>query len=253
MKTCYIMMNKNTKISNSDIPDEVLELIPWYAIGKLSVDDQAIFQAALLKYPLLEARVQQEQQMIKMVSADKSLLEKSALVQPEERLKSVLNMIDVAETQHQSSQPSEDESFIAQLKNTIVSWVSTPKAASQYASVTVLLLSVAVLTAFVTPLFTGDKNEFIPASAVSQNDVESKRIFVNSSNTVLLVGFNGTSAELGNNAVLKDMLFKIETVPDKKGMYQISFKKPLSDEKIKQTIDALTKQKDLVWFAGEKY
>ncbi len=66
---------------------------------------------------------------------------------------------------------------------------------------------------------------------------------------MLLVGFNGTSVELGNNKVLKDKLLKIETVPDKEGIYQISFKQTLSAKEIKQTLDALQVQKELIWFA----
>ena len=250
-------MNNNTNNSNSDIPEEVLELLPWYAIGNLSVDDQAFFDKALLKYPLLEDALQQELQAIETVSADKSILDLSAISPQEERLKSVLNMIDVAEAQDQRKSQTKSvgsNSLLDKLKSVFDTLVPSAGGMPQYArlaSVGILVLSVAVLTAFVAPLFT-DQSDFIPASAVTQPTDEQASL-INSSSTVLLVGFNGTSVELGNNEILKDKLLKIQTVPDKEGIYQISFKQPLNNAEIKETIDALMKQKELIWFAGESF
>lgn len=248
-------MNNNTNNSNRDIPEEVLELLPWYAIGNLSVDDQAFFDKALLKYPLLEDALKQELQAIETVSADKSILDLSAIAPQDERLKSVFNMIDLAETQEQASSNSvKSNSILDKLKSAFDTLMPSAGGMPQYArlaSVGILVLSVAVLTAFVAPLFT-DKSDFVPASAVTQPGDEQSTL-INSSSTVLLVGFNGTSVELGNNEILKDKLLKIQTVPDKEGIYQISFKQPLSNAEIKETIDALLKQKQLVWFAGESF
>ena len=250
-------MNNNTKNTNYEIPEEVLELLPWYAIGKLSAEDQVIFEKALLIYPVLEKQLEQELQMIEIVSADNSLLNLSVISPQEERLKSVFNMIDIAEAQDQYKDHIESDnanSLFEKFKNIFDTLMPTAGGMPQYArvaSVGVLVLSVAVLTAFVAPLFT-EQSEFLPASANSQSGVE-KTSLINSSTTVLLVGFNGTSIELGNIEILKDKLLKIQTVPDKEGIYQISFKQPLNDAEIKQTIDALLKQKELIWFAGESF
>lgn len=250
-------INNNTKKSNSDIPEEVLKLLPWYAIGKLSVEDQTLFEKALIRYPLLEEQLKQELQLIETVSADKSLLDLSAISGQEERLKSVFNIIDIEDTQNQSKAHSEldtTSSLLEKLKNTFNALMPSADGMPQYAriaSVGVLVLSVAVLTAFVAPLFT-ETSDYIPASAVSESSDEQTSL-INASMTVLLVGFNGTSTELGNNDILKDKLLKIETVPDKEGVYQISFKQVLSSVEIKQTIDALLAQKELIWFAGESF
>ena len=248
-------MNNNTNNSNSDIPEEVLELLPWYAIGILSVDDQAFFDKALLKYPLLEDALKEELQAIETVSADKSILDLSAIAPQDERLKSVFNMIDLAETQEQATSSSvKSNSILDKLKSVFDTIMPSEGGMPQYtrlASVGILVLSVAVLTAFVAPLFT-EQSDFIPASAVTQPSDEQSSL-INSSSTVLLVGYNGTSVELGNNEILKDKLLKIQTVPDKEGIYQISFKQPLTSAEIKQTIDALLEQKELVWFAGESF
>jgi len=257
MKIYYITMNNNTKNSDSDIPQEVLELVSWYAIGKLSVGDQTLFEKSLIRYPLLEKHLQQELRLIETVSADKSLLNLSAIAAQDERLKSVLNMIDVAETQDQTKDNSESvtsSSLLDKFKNAFDTLIPNLEGVSQYArvaSIGVLVLSVAALTAFIAPLFT-ETSDFIPASAVSQPKGEQSST-VNASNTALLVGFNGTSVELGNNDVLKGKLAKVETVPDKEGVFQISFKQVLTSDEIKQTIDALLAQDELIWFAGEEF
>ena len=249
-------MNNNTKNSNSDIPEELVKLVSWYVIGKLSVDDQAIFDEALMRYPLLEELVAEEQRMMQIVSANESVLDKSAIANQDERLKSVLNMIDVAESQEhirESSKITSSISIIDKLKN-LIGLNSTAEGVPQYAraaSFAILVLSVGVLTAFVAPLFT-DKSDFVPASASNQISPNQTTV-ASSSTTVLLVGFKGTSVELGGNQVLKGKLAKIESVPDKEGIYQISFKKMMSSAETQETIEALLAQKNLVWFAGEEF
>jgi len=181
------MMNNNT---NNNIPDEVLELIPWYAIGNLSVDDQAYFDNALSVYPLLKELVKQELHIVETVSEDKALLDMSAITNQDERLKSVFNMIDAAvtETKVQPKTPS----MLDKVKTLISSLI--PNSSSQYvpiAGLGVLVLSVAVLTAFVTPIFT-ESNEFIPASAVP-NNINQNQNTIATLNSELLIGFNGTS------------------------------------------------------------
>lgn len=250
-------MNNNTKNSEGIIPEEVLELVSWYAIGKLSVDDHALFEKALISYPSLQQELELEQQILNVVSTDHSVLDKSVIANQDERLKSVLNMIDVAEAQDQSKNDSglsRETSFVDKIKGVFDSLIAGSTVMPQYsrvASVGILVLSVAVMTAFVAPLFT-DKSDFTPASAVAQAD-EDRPSLINAAQTVLLVGFKGTSNELGNNNVLKGKVLKIETVPEKENMYQISFKKNMNDSEVKKTIDALTAQKELIWFAGEAH
>lgn len=238
------MTNKN--MNKNDIPNDVLELLPWYAIGNLSTDDQNFFDNALSAYPLLKELLKQELQLVETVSDDKTLLDLSAISKQEERLKSVFNIIDIAEKE----EPTKTYSVINKFKNLYNSFV--PNSTPQYvpiAGVGILVLSVAVLTAFVTPIFT-ESNEFIPASAVIQDD-NKKTIVSNASNSVLLVGFNGTASELGNNDVLKGKVLRIESVPDKVGFYKILFKESLGYSEAKEIIDELLLQKDLIWFAGE--
>lgn len=251
MKILLNNMHNNTNNSDGLIPEEVLELVPWYAIGKLSVDDQALFEEALVSYPSLKNHVEIEQQMMQAVNADHSLLSKSAIAPTEERLKSVLNMIDIEESRTDSVQ---DSSIFAKVKNAFDSLIPSSNGVPQYArvaSVGILVLSVAVMTAFVAPLFS-DKSDFVPASAETQSKTNEPAV-VNAAKTTLLVGFNGSSVELGENTVLKGKLIKVESVPEKEGMFKISFRDSLNANQIKETINSLLAQKELVWFAGEAY
>jgi len=244
-------MNNNTNNSEGSIPEEVLELIPWYAIGNLSVDDHALFEEALVSYPSLQKLVETEQQIQQAVSANHSILDRSAIAPTEERLKSVLNMIDVEEARESSKQ---NNSILDKLKSAIDTLVPRSNGVPQYArvaSIGILVVSVAVLTAFVAPLF-NDKSDFIPAS-ISEPNVDQTTPTNSINATTLLVGYKGSSVELGENTVLKGKVIKIESVPEKDGMYQISFKESMGKDEIKQMIDSLSSQKDLIWFAGEAY
>lgn len=247
-------MNKNTNNGNDSIPQEVLELIPWYVTDTLSVDEKAFFKEALASYPQLQQHIKMEEQLHQKVVVDPSVLDKSAIAPTEERLKSVLNMIDVEEAK---TQTSTQNSFADKLKSIVDMLIPNVNGTPQYARVAslgVLVLSVAVLTAFVAPLFTNsNKSDYIPASAVTTQTEEKKNAPVNSASTKLLIGFKGSSVELGNNSLLKGKLAKIESVPDKEGFYQISFKQHLSPAETQKMIDALLAQKDMIWFAGEEF
>jgi len=55
------MMNINI---DEKIPDEVLELLPWYTTGNLSEEDHAYFDKALSVYPLLKELLKEETQIL---------------------------------------------------------------------------------------------------------------------------------------------------------------------------------------------
>ena len=237
--------------NSHDIPKAVLELLPWYAMGKLSEEDQTFFEKALSKYSLLKKQLEQESQLIELITSDKTLIDLGVNSSQEERLKSVMNMIDISESKEHTkihNKASSISSLINKLKYTFHLLIPNQEGTSKYtrlASIGILVLSVGILTAVIAPVFT-EKSDFIPASAKSKISIEQ-------TTTSLLVGFNGTSIELTNNAALKDKLTNISPAPEGEGIYQIKFEKKLSLEVIKQTLDALQNQKELIWFAGEAF
>jgi hypothetical protein len=235
----------NTK--NKKVPDRALELMPWFAIGELSSDEQVYFEEALVEFPELQRLLDQERKMIHMVSEDKSLLDLSVLEPTEERLKSVLNQID-SMTSNEEANGRGKLNLFDTLKQALSSWLPSDLnilANARVASAAVLVVTIAVMMAFVAPLF--NQEQFTPASAV---DPETNNPV---STTMLLVGFNGSSVELGAYPAFRDKLAKIETVPNKKGMYKVSLNQKLSAVEMKELLTTLEAQTELVWFVGEAF
>lgn len=250
-------MNNSTNNNTEDIPDAILELLPWFVTGKLSIDDQLLFENALQTYPSLQQQLKREQQVIALVSADHTLLDKSLLAPPEVRLQSVFNTIDNPEPAIKSviqDEPVVKRSLLERLKNTFDTLIPKVFLNPQYAriaSVSVLAISIAVLASLITPTLT-EKNVFIPASAdVEQKSSQSS--LATTEKTVLLIGFNGTAEELSNNAALKGKQINIVSPADKGGFFQVSFTGPMSADEVKQTVDALLAQEEIIWFAGEAF
>ena len=239
-------MNTNTK--NNEIPEKALQLLPWFAVNKLTADEHAYFEETLKKYPELQEQLDQELEMIGLIAEDKSLIELAELEPAEERLKAVWNQIDSESTKIETKQQG-SISFSDKINNFLDSWFSDGFNISQYArfaSVAVLVISLSVLIAFVAPIFT-EKNDFIPAAS------KVSEISNSQATTIILVGFNGTSEALGALPVLKDKLQKVEAVPGKEGMYQVSLNKKLSKTEVEDMIATLVAKKESIWFAGEAF
>jgi hypothetical protein len=141
--------------------------------------------------------------------------------------------------------------LLTKFNQSIRSWFPEDLSIWQYSGFASAAIIVAVLMAFIAPIFTQGKfteqNEFTPASATSPETSSS------TSATILLVGFNGTSEELSVYPTLKDKLTKIEAVPTKQGMYRVSLNSKLNADEVKQILDTLLSEKEHVWFAGEAF
>jgi len=245
-------MNKNSKNIDKEIPEQVLELIPWYVMDSLSTDEKSFFESARKQYPQLDQHIKAEEELFSIISADQSLLSKSAIAPQSERLKAVFNVIDAEET---SSSTQKSESSIDTIKSSFGSFVTNLFGSSNFgraASTAALVVCLAALTAFVAPLFT-DENKFTPASAddVTLTNLKAKKS--SDTQTVLLIGYNGSSEELSKNTVLQTETVNIKKVPNREGVFQVNFEKHLSKEEIQQMIKDLQLQKELVWFAGESF
>ena len=240
-----------------NIPEDILGLIPWFAINKLSSEDQIIFESALIDYPSLKQQLEDESKMIAKITANNSIYYNTIFGSSEERLKTVWNIIDKPETSTAtkiSNKESLNSNLFAKLKNIVNVLIPNHHSMPQFARVAGLgglVLSVAVLTTLAKPLFT-HTSDFVPASAVTQ-PTANQPSEESTTQTILLVGFNGSSEELSNIDALKGKQLNIESPPDKEGFFQVSFKQAMDSNEIKTTIDALLKHKEAVWFAGEAF
>ncbi|GAA0421064.1 hypothetical protein GCM10009133_31880 [Cocleimonas flava] len=241
-------MNIDTK--NNEIPERALELLPWFVTGELSSDDEAYFKEVLEDNAALESLVDEERNFFNLVAEDKTLIGLSNLPSPESRLENVFKQIDNLSIETPVNNTTNDsQSFVTKLKNALSSWVPSTFGATEYArfaSVALLVVSLSVLMAFVAPLFS-DKSEFTPAAAKSAEVVSDQ------SSTTLLVGINGPMDSLHTHPELKGKLKKVESVPGKEGMYQITFNQKMNEAQIKEVLSSLSSNKELIWFAGEAY
>ncbi len=236
----------NTDTKNNEIPEKALELLPWFVTGKLSPEEYTYFTEELKNNSALESMVEEERNVFNLVTEDKSLIGLSTLAPPESRLENIFKQIDNLPA---DTPTASNTNLIDKFKNIISSWIPTSFSTTEYArfaSVSLLVVSLAALMAFVAPLFT-EKSEFTPATAKTANIINEQLT------TVLLIGTSGSIDSLQSHPLLKGKLKKVESVPDKEGIYQISFNKKLSKTEVKDILSSLSANKELIWFAGEAY
>ncbi len=230
---------------------EALQLIPWYATGCLSADEHDFFQEQLKKYPALRKCLEEEQEIIGFVRQDKTLLELSSLEPTETRLKKVLGQLEEATPAKTSFQTN--NTIPAQPGNALTNWIKNlvtgdANARLRFASFASIAIITLLLVTFIAPVLK-DKSHtsFHPAT------VQTKENNQRSSETILLLGLNGSNRNSWLLNFLKQNHAKLSKIPGKDGLYRIRFSKKLSEKQTAALINQLNKQKQLIWFAGEAY
>lgn len=231
-----------------NIPEDILELLPWHVTDKLSPKDRIHFDNALETYSELTGEIEEEKQLITQVLADKSILNKRIIEAPNDRLEKVFNKID------NQNKLNNVVSLVEKLKDnydTKTSKSNTVNTYARVASIGILVISLATLSAFLTTPNT-ETSDFIPASAEIQPN-NSPETESNSIEATILVGFSGTAEELKANKSLNGKQIAIQSAPDNESIYQINFNQAMNADEIQKIIDSLQAQEDSVWFAGEAY
>ncbi len=233
------------KTNNNNIPKEIIELLPWYAIGCLSDEEHNTFQTALLKYPDLQSKLDQEREMITIISENHDLLEESALIPSAQRLESVLNRLEAQNLEEVSESQQSNVKNSNGIKDFFTNLIPNNFGTLHYASIAVAVFAAAIFFALVEPIFNNQDNTFVPAAA-KISDSQSQH-------TVILVRVNGDSEDLKKIPALSNFYSKIEPVSGNKGMYQIKLNKKLNAEQVKKLISDLQTQTELIRFAGEEF
>jgi hypothetical protein len=231
--------------NKNNIPQEAIKLLPWYATGWLSAEERSYVNKVLKEYPQLQDLLNDELEMINLISENKKILELSSLDTHKTRLDNIFKTIDkddsIDSNKHNSSG----------IKALLTSWLPTSYN-TQYASFAVVaILSITLLLAFVAPLVFQEKSQqgvFEPATSAEINLSKGT-----TNATILLIGIKGSPEILKTLAPLKDNLSKVEHVQGKAGMYKVILKSKLVPEKTQELIQYLLSQKEMVWFAGEAY
>jgi len=239
----------NKKTNKNQIMSKALELMPWYAINKLSPDDLKFMDEAIADYPELLQAIESEKESISIVKSNPSVLNLSALEAPEDRVDSVLNLIN-----SQQSTPQETE--IEQEVTPEISWLkrlvnnlfpsNLQSGNYAYASYAFVILT-AVVALFTYKQFQSEESVFYPAS---------KETVTSSSNnisdaTVLLVGVNGKLDSPKLLELLQEVDADISSVPDKAGLYKVTLGKKIDSKAVNALIDKLRAEEELIWFAGK--
>ncbi len=240
---------KNT--NKNQVLTKATELLPWYAIGKLSPDDVSFMDQAVASYPELKSQLNIELSTIEFVKKNPDLLNATALESPEDRVNQILNLLE--EPNHEVRQPkvnihkqNQSQSLLKKIFGRLF-----PRTVSfgayQYAGFALVIFSLVVIvhnTFNDTPVVI-QESVFYPAA--KQNTTLKNK----TNQTVLLLGVNGKLDSPKLLKLLEKVDAEINAVPEKDGMYRVTLGKKLNSITINALLDELRAEKELVWFAGE--
>ncbi len=240
---------KNT--NKNQVLTKATELLPWYAIGKLSPDDVSFMDQAVASYPELKSQLNIELSTIEFVKKNPDLLNATALESPEDRVNQILNLLEessyeLLESKVNIQKKNQSQSLLKKVFGRLF-----PNAASfgayQYAGIALVIFSLVVIV----------KNTFNDTPVVIQESVfypaaKQNTTLKNKTNqTVLLLGVNGKLDSPKLLKLLEKVDAEINAVPEKDGMYRVTLGKKLNSITINALLDELRAEKELVWFAGE--
>jgi hypothetical protein len=229
-------MKKNT--NNNQVPEKAIQLLPWYAMGLLTPEENNYIEKKLLEHPELQMQLKEEHETIHFLKEEEDLFYLSKISSSENRLEQILKRKIL--TTNKLSIKDKLVTFIRSL-------VSGNLAGTQYVGFAVIsTISIALLFAFVAPLL-NQQNTFYPANSHSSDKSHALKT------PDLLIGLNINSDDPRLLLLLKDIKAKANSIPGKKGMISINFINKPSPSELKKAIKKLSANKELIWFVGEAY
>jgi len=242
---------------------EVINLLAWYNIGKLSDDEKAMVEEALEKDPSLKEHLAIEQSMATLVKEDKSLLDQSLFEDSHSRLDGVLAKIDLLEgTQKvaatktaepvKSTKVEEKESIFAQLKAKFDEFLTSSSHSFTYAVFAALtVVQLGLLVFFIVPSVNmDDESEYYVASAETKVLDNPTQAIEQPGGTVLIISMTGHITLDGLSSLSSDV--KIDLLPSTSGYYRVRVNKKLSEIELQELKNELSKKHGAVLFIGEE-
>ena len=232
----------NNKDNNNQIPVRALELLPWYALGLLEVEEKQYLEKALLEFPELQEHLKTENEMVQHLREEKELFSLSAIENREERLGQLLKREEFQPKVSGQQETTINTKLVKFIKALFLGNMSKPQYVG-FAAITTL--SIALLFAVTTPLLES-KSTFYPASTKSDEGTTEKN--------TLLIGLSVEPNDPRLLKLLKKYDIKTSSIAEKDGMYRLSFtnNKPNAAD-LDKLLLTLSKQKELIWFVGEAY
>jgi hypothetical protein len=247
---------------NNNLKQEVINLLPWYHLGKLTDDENALVEEAITNDPSLKEASLAEQQMMSEVQADKNLLDGSIFDGSTSRLDSVLAKLDQLEQPAPPAEPKkrsavvQKPSIFEQIKDYFDNLLSGNSRSFTYAVFAALtVVQLALLVLFIVPsdnMPQGEGSSYGLASYSEQTEqaaVQPKP--ASTSQMTLLIGMNSHFKAEGFNEILGSKV-DAELMPDSDGFYRIRLDKKLSAREIEDLEHELSKKHGKIWFIGEE-
>lgn len=243
---------------------EVVNLMPWYNLGKLSAAERSMVDEAINENPSLKEQLTLDQHIRAKVVADPKLLNRSAFETSSIRLDKVLAKID--ETVVKSIEPKlatvikakrDPLNLLMGVKSFFNSLLSGSSHSFTYAVFAALtVVQIALLLFFVVPSTMQNTSEFSTASngetKLIQEPTLTEPIDKAASGLVLLVAMEDNiqiegfiSKTLGN--------IKFDLVPDNFGYYRFRLNRNLTLDEIEVLKNELSHKTKNVIFVGEDF
>jgi len=185
---------------------EVINLMPWYNLGKLSAEEKSLVESALIEDPLLKDQLSLDKDIMARIIADPKLLDKSAFAPSTVRLEKVLAQIDetvvkkIANKAHPAvKKESEPADMFAGVKSFFTDLISGSSHSFTYAVFAALtVVQLALLMFFVVP------------STIQPNDKDS----ITATNEPIVFADEALVAPTANNVVISIIMKDNVTIND---------------------------------------
>ena len=252
---------------DNNLKQEVMYLLPWYHLGKLTDEEKKIVEEALANDPSLEEAAAAEQNMMSHVQADKSLMDGSIFADPTSRLDNVLAKLDGLEPKAAPVEAESKRKAVTQPKTNVFTQIkeyfdSLLQGSSRsftyavFAALTVVQLALLVL--FIVPSdnighgesssyeLSGFDGQSAPAQQPAAPATPSS-----ASQMVLLIGMNTHFKAEGFDEIVGSDV-EVTLLPDSYGYYRVRINKKLSEQEIEDLKNELSKKHGKIWFIGEE-
>ena len=241
---------------------EVINLLAWYNLGKLSDDEKNMVESALKEDPSLREQLSIEKSMAALIKEDKTLLDQSLFEDSQSRLDGVLAKIDLLEGTQAATKPvvakkatvatAEKQSYFAQLKAKFDDLLASSSHSFTYAVFAALtVVQLGLLVFFIVPSVNMEaEGEYYTASAdtqVTNNPVQNVAV---EGGTVLIIGMQGHIRLDGITSLSSDV--KIDLLPSASGYYRVRVNKKLSNIELQELKNELSKKHGAIQFIGEE-
>ncbi|PID45977.1 MAG: hypothetical protein CSB47_06640 [Proteobacteria bacterium] len=234
---------------NTKLKQEVISLLPWYHLGKLTDEEEALVDRALQEDPSLREALALEEAMIRAVREDKSLLDGSIFNSSADRLDNVLDKIAQLEREQPSKLTRRKEAkakpgLLSHIKNYFEKLLAGSSHNFTYAVFAVLaVVQVALLALFI---ISSSDNGMYDLASFDEQDAKSA-----SSSIVLLISMEGHFKANDFGEILGGRV-DAALLPDNNNYYRVRISKHLSPQEIEELKHELSKRHGKVLFIGEE-